>query len=175
MKNHKNYYLGPQYHQQDLLQGDGWRGFVAINFHSGERKSVNGLVLSNTCDVDIKNPRDADPNIIFVPLIKLSRFKETLIGAGKTDADVMNKIDAIRSQRTTSIFYLPELPDIVEESMVLFDDLHQHPLADFHAIEKSKLFTLNQYAFYLFLVKLSIHFTRFSEDLPRYPEAQVAG
>ena len=167
----KDYYLGRQYYQHDLLQGDGWRGFVAINFHSGERKTVTGLVLSNTCDIDIKNPRDADPNIIFVPLIRLARFKQTLLDAGKAEADVMNKVDAIRSQRSTSIFYLPELPEVIEESMVLLDDLHQHPLSHFHATDKSKVFTLNQYAFYLFLVKLSIHFTRFSEDLSRYPAA----
>jgi len=171
--NIKQFYLLNKY-EDELLQGDGWRGFVAINFHNGDRKKVSGLVLSNSCDIDVKNPRDGDPNIIFAPLIRVSRFKQILIEAGKSEAAATDKIDTIRRQCITSIFYLPELPHVLEESMAILDDLHQHPLSDFHASEKAKLFTLDQFAFYLFLLKLSIHFTRFNEALPRYSEQPTA-
>jgi hypothetical protein len=163
----RNYYLGRQY-EKELLQGDAWRGFVAINFSNGERRPVNGIVLSNSCDIDLDNPRDGEPNIIFAPLIRIAKFKQLLIDSGKPEIDAENKIEAIRNQRISSIFYLPALPSTLDESMAVLDDLHQHPVSHFHATERTKLFTLNQYAFYIFLFKLSIHFTRFSEKLPRF-------
>jgi hypothetical protein len=168
----KDYYLTDAY-KEELLQADGWRGFVAINFDSGERRTIAGLVLSNSCDVDLNNARDGDPNIVFAPLIKLAKFRQMLIDAGKPAADADDKIEAIKNQKISSIFYLPAHGQILEESMAILDDLHRHPLAHFAKSEKTKLFTLNQFAFYIFLVKLSIHFTRFSENLPRYDESEV--
>lgn len=168
----KDYYL-PQEYQNELLQADGWHGFIAINFHSGDRRPVAGIVISNSCDIDINNPRDDDPNIVFAPLIRVAKFRQMLIDSGKQEADADNKIDAIRNQRISSVFYLPALPTVLEESMAVLDDLHQHPLAHFGASEKTKLFTLNQFGFYIFLVKISIHFTRFSENLPRFRPSEV--
>jgi hypothetical protein len=44
-----DYFLDPyrDTFKGDMLQGDGWRGFQLFIFHSGERRSVQGLVLSN--------------------------------------------------------------------------------------------------------------------------------
>ena len=86
--NNFNYYLCP--HKETYLQGDAWRGFVAINFHTQESKMVSGVIISNSCDITPENPST-----------------------------------------------------------------------------KERLFVLNQFGFYLFLIKLSIHFTRFQEDVNR--------
>ncbi len=51
-----------------ILQGDGWREFQIFKFHTGERSSVRGLVISNSCDVDPDNQRDIPARIIFAPL-----------------------------------------------------------------------------------------------------------
>jgi hypothetical protein len=47
----KQFYLHNSALVNELLQGDGWDGLVAIDFYSHETKAVKGLVLSNSCDV----------------------------------------------------------------------------------------------------------------------------
>ena len=49
-----DYFLGQtrDAFKSDMLQGDGWRGFQLFMFDTGKRRSVQGLVISNSCDVD---------------------------------------------------------------------------------------------------------------------------
>jgi len=161
------YYLRRSEWRETLLQGDGWRGFVVINFGTSERKEVSGLVLSNSCDIDPKNVRALPASILFSPLIRLTRYEALLAESGRDGAQVRSHLDAIRKQRVTSVFCLPPGPGI-DECIVLFDDIHSHPLEDFLQRERSCVFTLNQYAFYLLLLKLSIHFSRFQEGVARF-------
>src|SRR5262245_37446128 len=93
--------------ENEPLQGDGWRGFVAIDFRTADRKEVSGMVISNSCDIDPANRREHAVNILFSPLIALSKYVE-LLRKVKTEAQVTNVLAAIRSQKTTSIFHLPE-------------------------------------------------------------------
>jgi hypothetical protein len=155
-----------------LLQGDGWRGFVVLDFFTGTRKTVSGIVLSNSCDIAIENQREFPVNILFAPLIALAKYKSSLRAAGKTDGQIDGIIGNIRRQYVTSIFYIPHYSGIIEESIIVLDDIHAHPLQDFlQSDERQSIFTLNQYAFYLFLIKLSIHFSRFREGIQRFSNA----
>ena len=86
---------------------------------------------------------------------------------------VEDKLALIRRQRITDIFYLPS-NGVNEESMILLDDIHRHPLDHFLAQEKTKLFTLTQTAFYVFVIKLSIHFHRVKEGARRFLPAPTA-
>ena len=52
-----NYYLSPDVVEAEFLQGDGWKGLVAIEFLMAERKAVSGVILSNSCDIDAENQR----------------------------------------------------------------------------------------------------------------------
>jgi hypothetical protein len=163
----KNFYwMNPSV--PDLLQGDGWNGFVAVDFHTTERKQLSGVILTNSCDIDIRNPRVHQSKVLFAPLIKLLRFEELLRSAGKDDQQVADALSAIRSQTTTYIFYLPEIAGKLESSMILLDDIHAQPLSNFLETKTSRLFALSQYAFYLLLMKLSIHLSRFQEGVARY-------
>jgi hypothetical protein len=110
-------------------------------------------------------------NILFAPLIALGRYKNNLHAVGKTEEQVDGIIGNIRKQYVTSIFYIPGWSGIIEESIILLDDIHAHPLQDFLEHQRQSIFTLNQYAFYLFLIKLSIHFSRFREDIQRFSSA----
>src|SRR5690348_10120581 len=62
------YYLFRRY-EHGMLQGDGWTRLHLRRFDTGEKIFVNGVVLSNTCDVDPSNRRDLPVNIIFAPLV----------------------------------------------------------------------------------------------------------
>jgi hypothetical protein len=151
------------------MQGDGWRGFVAIEFHTLARKIVSGIVLSNSCDVDPTNARDLPVRVLFAPLISIAKYIELLSGqAGRSQDDIQNILASVRQQKTTSIFYLPPLPGNDEELMILLDDVHSHPLADFLQTERSRLFRLNMYGFYLFAFKLSLHLMRLHEGIDRH-------
>ncbi|MGH7933698.1 MAG: hypothetical protein ACREQN_11115 [Candidatus Binataceae bacterium] len=165
----QNFYLADP--PEDLLQGDAWRGFVAINFDSLERKTVSGLILSNSCDIDVHNGRVVDMKILFAPLMRLSSYAELLADKGRNSEQIEATLSAIRAQKVTYIFYLPKLGDVIEESMALLDDMHAHPLANFVRRDRVRLFTLSLSGFYLLLLKLSIHFSRFQEAVRRFPRA----
>jgi hypothetical protein len=157
--------------RDQLLQGDGWQGFIAINFHTGQRKDVSGVILSNSCDVSTDNSRSLPVNILFAPLVNLSQYEQLLLANGKSPAQVGSQFNEIRNQKVTSMFYLPRLSGVIEESIILLDDIHVHPLRDFLEVSHEPLFQLNQFAFYLFLIKLSIHFCRFQEGIQRFEDA----
>ena len=163
-----SFYLNREDLSGELLQGDGWRGFIAIDFSTGNRKAVSGVIISNSCDISPENTRDRPVNVLFAPLIDLMRYAAILQSVGKTEGQIENVLREIRRQRVTSIFYLPHCPGTIQESIILFDDLHAHPLTDFLHRERTAIFKLNQTAFYIFLIKLSIHFSRFQEGVQRF-------
>lgn len=160
-------YLAPQATTEELLQGDCWKGFVAIDFKTRDAQRVTGLVLSNSCDIDVANKHMMPPSILFSPLISMSRFAELLEKSGKTPEQVKNSLDGIRSQQVTDIIYLPQALYGAAESLVVLSDIHSHPLSDFLSTNRSRVFRLNQYGFYVLLLKLSIHFSRFQENVTR--------
>jgi hypothetical protein len=153
--------------EPEILQGDGWRGFIAIEFHTVERKLVSGLVLSNSCDISPANQRVLTTNITFVPLVKLRRYLEVLERAGQTPEQRQSIAETIRAQRMTAMMHIPAVPDVMEESVAIFADVRSQPLDHFLAGERSLLFRLSDFGFYLFLFKLSIHFTRMLNDVER--------
>ena len=163
----KNFYMPTDALAADLLQGDGWRGFIAIDFLTSDRRTVSGVILSNSCDIAPGNRRSLPVSILFAPLVSLGRYEQSLKDAGKADTQVTNTLTAIRSQKVTSIFYLPSAPYGPAESMILLDDIHSQPLQHFLSNERDLLFRLNQYGFYILLIKLSIHFSRFQEGVTR--------
>jgi len=164
----KTFYLAQEHFSREMLQGDGWKGFIVIDFKTVEKKSVSGLVLSNTCDISFENKRRLPVNILFAPIIRLSKYNEHLRQAGQTEQQVDSLLNEVRRQHVTQIFYLPEQSGIIEESIVVLDDVHIHPRDDFQEVTNSKFFTLKQYAFYIFLMKLSIHLCRFNEKIARF-------
>ncbi|MBK9306890.1 MAG: hypothetical protein IPM58_07350 [Nitrospira sp.] len=165
------FYLNRDDLRDELLQGDGWRGLIAINFLTGERKTVSGAILSNSCDIDSSNTGSLPVNVLFAPLIELRKFTDRLRGFGKTEDQIQNTVITIKKQQVTNIFYLPECHGSIPESLILLGDIHSHPLQHFLQQSRQPLFKLNQYAFYLFLIKLSIHFSRFQEGVQRCSSA----
>jgi hypothetical protein len=151
----------------DCLQGDGWRGFVAIDFHSLDRKTVSGLVLSNSCDVASGNTRTTTANITFAPLMKLQNYLKILKQNGVSEQQRTDVAASIRRQSVTSLMHLPGIANHMEESVAMFGDVRSQPLDYFVANERSLLFRLSDFGFYLFLFKLSVHFNRMLEGVER--------
>lgn len=156
--------------ENDLLQGDGWSCLDVMDIETGKHKAVKGIVLSNSCDVSIENARSLPAKIVFAPIIPLHLYKELLVRRGVVEDAVFSKIDAIKSQKVSSIFYLPKGGCLDCDYIAVLDDLHSLPLNFFsRKCDKKRQFTLSQVGFYLFLFKLSIHFCRFHENVLRDP------
>jgi hypothetical protein len=162
----KNYYTN--LYQNYLLQGGGWSCLALIRIEAGLKKSVKGIIISNSCDIDNNNDRQISPNVIFSPIIKLNSYLDLLQNEGLNSDSVQNKTDAIREQKITSLFYLPKGPGLEENYVAPLDDLYTLSISNFSAgIKQKKLFTLSPFGFYIFLFKLSVHFCRFHENVDR--------
>lgn len=151
-----------------MLQGDGWRGFQLFKFDTGERRSVQALVMSNTCDVHSNNQRDIPARVIFAPLVKLAAFDAVLRRNGVDPRRVEEKLASIRAQKTTNMFFLPAGGPLAQDHVVRLDDAHSMPVAAHAAAkDREKLFTLSNTGFYMLVLKLSVHFCRLQENVNR--------
>ncbi len=160
------YYI-PLY-PEELLQGDGWEKLEIVRFEDGARDQIKGILLSNSCDISIGNKREMPPRIIFAPIMKLANYSELLLRHGLMPQQINDRFQAIREQRVTTMFYLPKGGSLEEEYVALLDDLHTVPARIFEQVaERKKLFTLSLVGFYLFVLKLSVHFCRLHEEVAR--------
>ncbi|AGX88038.1 hypothetical protein [Candidatus Symbiobacter mobilis] len=168
-----NYYTAR--HPGGLLQGDGWNSLDIINIETAERKSIKGIILSNSCDISQENTRDLPARIVFAPIFPLSLYESLLAQSGIDPNKVSSKISSIKLQKVTSLFYLPKGGYLESNYIAVLDDLHTLPVQIFDKKPKrEKQFTLSQAGFYLFLFKLSIHFCRFHENVFRdYEQLQT--
>lgn len=154
--------------REEMLQGDGWRGFQFFLFETGERRSIRGLVLSNSCDISPDNPRDLPTRVIFAPLVRLSCYRGLLENSRVSKEKVEAKIDSIRQQKTSNVFFLPAGGPLEEDHLVRFDEAQSMPVsAHTKSVDREKLFTLSNTGFYMLIFKLSIHFCRLQEKIRR--------
>lgn len=168
-----NYYT--IYHQNDFLQGDGWDSLDVVNIEHLEKKATKGILLSNSCDISVENTRALPARVVFAPIIPLKKYENLLQQKISDQASITAKMDAIKRQHVTSIFYLPKGGSLAEDYIALLDDLHNLPINSIAENKsKYKYFTLSQVGFFMFLLKLSIHFCRFHENVLRDQKETVA-
>jgi len=161
-----DYYINR--YQDKILQGDCWNSVEVIRFEDGERKFVKGILLSNSCDVAPENKRELPLMLTFSPILKLNRYLELLKKTGLDEKKVNAKVVAIKEQKVTTLFYLPKGANLDDDYIALLSDIHTVPYLAFDArTKKQKLSTFSLVGFYLFLLKLSVHFCRFHEEIPR--------
>ena len=154
--------------EQDTLQGDGWKGFQLFNFDTGKRRTVKGLILSNSCDIDPANRRDVPARVAFAPLVRLADYENVLLSAGIAKRRVEDKLASIRAQKISNMFFLPADGRLTEDHVVRLDDVHSMPFsAHISTAGRKKLFTLSNTGFYMLILKLSVHFCRLHENLNR--------
>lgn len=163
-----DYYTG--LYKEDLLQGDCWTSVDVFRFEDGVKKSIRALLLSNSCDVAPENRRDLPIKLSFASMVKLERYIDLLKKARLDEKQIETKVMAIKEQRVTSLVYFPKGAELEEDYVALLDDIHTVPSRAFVARnEKTKLFALSNVGFYLFVLKLSVHFCRLHEEVVRDP------
>lgn len=155
---------------QIIYQGDGLNNLLVVNLPRSEIKPVPGIILSNTCDIDLQNERNFPSQIVYAPIFSLEKYSQTLLNnSKKTKEQIIGHINAIKKQEITQIFYLPKFDGKLEESIVFLDRVNNMPntLIERDKISSNRIFTLSDYGAYLFLLKLSIHFTRVQDKVER--------
>ena len=150
-----------------VYQGDGIKNIPTFNLPEIESKKTNNLVLSNTCDIDLDNDRKIPSRILFTPIISLSKIEENLLKKFPKQK-VETFLESIRKQEITQILFLPKNEN-TEDSIIFFDRTNSLPnsIIDRNEAKNLRIFSLSQFGFYIFLIKLSIHFTRVKEGVRR--------
>lgn len=152
-----------------IYQGDGIKDMLVVNLPNPAIKPVPSMILSNTCDIDLKNIRNFPSQVVYSPIFRLSKYQASLYeNANKTKEQIDSHVQSIKEQKITQIFWLPKFNKI-EDSIVFFDRICNYPnkLIAQEDLKKRRLFTLSDYGAYLFLLKLSIHFTRIKDKVER--------
>lgn len=155
--------------EQTIFQGDGISGLWVCDLPSGERKQARVVVLSNTCDVARENKRLLGPRLLYCPIIRFSAYESLLRENEVAEISIENHLAAVRRQEFTSMMYFPENSKLGGEAVALLDRINNCDTQqlDLSQVIRDRLFTLGDYGFYLFLLKLSIHFTRIREGVSR--------
>lgn len=153
-----------------IYQGDGIDDMLFINLPKPDIKPIPSMILSNTCDIDLANVRNFPSQVVYAPIFNLRKYQEALYANSSKAKDQINShIDALKNQEITQIFYLPKVENKIDDSIVFFDRVCNFPnkLISRENLKEKRLFTLSDYGSYLFLLKLSIHFTRIQDKVER--------
>lgn len=153
-----------------ILQSDIVGNIPFYNLPDTSYKTTKVMVISNSCDIDPSNDRPIPPKISYIPLISLEKFIQLLKSKSIDDNRIRGIVESIKKQEKTNMFYLPKGANIQEDSVALFENVLSIDRDYFfkEALKtNSKIATLGNYGFYMFLLKLSIHFTRIQEAVNR--------
>jgi hypothetical protein len=152
-----------------VYQGDGIQHLPFLIMPEMKARQVDAIIISNSCDIDPKNPRHFRSKVVYAPMLKLESYRNMLIRKGVPEPEISNHIESIRRQEITQAFFLPAQGLLKQDSFVLLDRLIScdNEFIDRNVLHKSRLFSLSDYGHYMFLVKISIHFCRLHEGIDR--------
>ena len=169
-----------------IYQGDGIIDipFAIFDSSSGEFEVAyqEGISMSNTCDIlpDNEKTRLDIINVQFAGLFPLKKYISKLEEKNIGDDRIQSFIESLKNNHISNLFYLPERKHnekvILPESFIKFDfnvtlptSIFKSERYDLNYNENNgdRVFSLSNYGFYLFLIKLSIHYSRIREGVFR--------
>lgn len=107
---------------------------------------------------------------VLAPIIELDIYIETLKNLDAFSEDRLTSfLSELKLQRITNIFYISDNGN--KEYIALLDNIFWFPTEELNSyledVNENKLFSLTHFGYYLFLLKLTFHFSRFPESLDR--------
>lgn len=152
-----------------IFQGDGLRNLPVINLPNREIQPAPVMVLSNSCDIGPEKINTISNNIVYAPIFRFEKYKVMIETVMHNPISLKSHLEDVRRQQISSIFFLPRGGSLDYDAIVRFDyvvNCKKEFLNNFNIVE-SRIFTLSNYGLYLFLFKLSVHFTRMRENIDR--------
>jgi len=153
-----------------IFQGDGIEGFLVINLPDRTIKETKVVVLSNTCDIDLNNFRLHFSSLCYSPMFDLGKYIQKLEARQIASPERIRQFaESVRRQKISQIFFLPKGGKMSSDAFIFFDKINSCDNDSIlrQNLTQKRLFTLSNYGFYLFLFKLSIHFSRVREAVDR--------
>jgi len=153
---------------QTIFQGDGIKDLEVSNLPALDFLNAKCIITSNTCDIAPENKRLFESRLTYCPIVDLGKYITNLEKQKINKLKIKNHLKDLRAQKITQILYLPS-NGTIKESIVFLDRINNCPsnLITSKNIKKRRLFTLSNYGFYMFLLKLSISFTSIGEGVNR--------
>lgn len=172
----KKFYSYFSKNDPDLYQGDIIQNFKVCDISREEFKTRTVCIFSNTCDVSSENKRFFPAKVVYSPILRLKDYKQhilnPLLARGEINKNsVENHIKDIKNQYITQIFFLPQGQGLDDDYILFLDNLHSFPANQINPsrIPQDRIIALSNFGFYVFLFKLSVHFTRIREKIDRCP------
>jgi hypothetical protein len=152
-----------------ILQGDGMKGLLVINLPDKKVKKADVVIISNTCDIDQRNPRLHTSSICYSPIINLEKFISSLKTRNIRKSRIDSFVNSLKKQQISQIFFLPKGEKLASDSFIFFGKITScnNDYVSRKNLHKMRIFSLSNYGFYIFLFKLSIHFSRIREEVER--------
>ncbi len=164
----KRFYTAHLKNEPHLFQGDGYAEISMPDYQQKCLHKVKGFLLSNTCDSSFDNKRLHSPIFLsFTPIHNLKKYEENLLKKYEKEI-VLNHINSIKKQKNASFFFIPAIGEL-DDCFIRLDYIFSLPATEqlVNELISNRLFSLSNYAFYLLLFKISIHFTRVQEGVNR--------
>ena len=95
-----------------LFQGDGLKDMLFVDLPSLNKKEVDAMILSNSCDIDPKNEKFFPLNVVYAPIVSLQRYVDLLISQEVDKAKLEDHVNSIKRQEVSHIFYLPKVSSL---------------------------------------------------------------
>lgn len=149
--------------QKHWCQGDGVKDLAILP----SRRKGNAMLITNTCDMDVRNENLFPPSVTCAPVIQCTKIKSLLQKRGIPKVKIDGFFEAVKSQQKTTFMYLPPKRGL-KESIVFLDRAFPCKRSDIGETPVGRrLFSLRNSSFYLFLFKISVHFCRIQEKIDR--------
>lgn len=116
-------YTGILTDEDDVFQGDGLRKMPSVKLPSPEIIQGPVMVLSNTCDTSFSNQHFTSPYLLYCPIVKLSSYIQILTEEGIKVDRITKRVEEIKEQRVTNIFYLPIGGNLPEDCIAFLDEV----------------------------------------------------
>lgn len=135
---------------------------------------LEGIVASNTCDIAPENERIVVNQVQFFPVFNLDEYLKLLKSKEISANRILTFVQDLKANRISNLFYLPPYQSL-QEGFIRFDISSSIPTTSLYkggySFEYSpkgdRIFTFSDYGFYLFIIKLSIHYCRIREGVFR--------
>jgi len=158
--------------EDEIHQGDALGDLFLFNLPDVETKEGPAVVVSNSCDVNSENRRFVPSRLLYSPLIDFNKLTAFLIEKFENQKNAVDSyLKAIQNQTVSNVLFFPqgEFNSFEGPKVVFLDNIISVKLdsLELKSVNTRRLFALNNLGFYLFVFKLSVHFTRIRENVNR--------